>query len=109
MPPFHTINVYFLKQILDTTKKSIKVDKVRVLYVPQYEALSSGEILRWAFARMPAIAEYFPDERDIHMLPRQVRPLSLVCMPLRQLLLVHHQLILYPHWRSLQHLGKRAM
>jgi len=48
MPPFHNVNVFFLKQILNMTKKAIKSDKIKVLYVPQYEGLSSSDILRWA-------------------------------------------------------------
>ena len=61
-----------MKSIIGMTKKAIKSDKVKVLYVPQYETLSSESILDWAFANKPAIADYFPDERDIHLLPRQV-------------------------------------
>jgi len=81
MPPFHTINVYFLKQILNMTKKAVKSDKVKVLYVPQYETLSSEIMLEWAFSRQPSIAEYFPDERDQGSLPRQASttPLSDFC------------------------------
>jgi len=108
LAPFHTVNVYFLKQLLDTTKKSIKADKIKVLYVPQYETLSSEEILKWAFTHMPSIADYFPDERDIHMLPRQVS-LWLVTWLYQTVALVHHQRRLYAHRCSFRQMGEREV
>jgi hypothetical protein len=71
LPGPHTINLWFLKQLLNMQKKAIKSDKVKVLYVPQYETLSIEEIMTWVLGHWPAIVQYLPDERDRHMLPRQ--------------------------------------
>ena len=37
LPEMHTINVYYMKQILAKKKRSIKIGEVRHLYVKQYE------------------------------------------------------------------------
>ena len=71
LPEMHTINVYYMKQILAKKKRSIKIDQVRHLYVKQYEELTISKILEYA-KDWPQVFEYLPDERDIHQLPRQV-------------------------------------
>ena len=71
LPAVHCINIWFLKQLVSSKKKAIKSDRVKVLFVPQYETLAMDDIMQWALKHWPNIQLYFPDERDRHMLPRQ--------------------------------------
>ena len=71
LPPYKTINIYFVKDILARRKKAIKNADVSHLYVPQYESLTIPKMLEFAM-RHEGLADYFPHPRDIPALPRQV-------------------------------------
>ena len=45
LPDFNTINVYFMKEIINKQKKAIKVNNMKYLFVPQYASLSVCKIL----------------------------------------------------------------
>ena len=70
MPPYKSVNVYFLKALISGKKRAIKTNDVRHLYAPQYDSLSISKILEFASA-FPAVNEYLPEARDIPALPRQ--------------------------------------
>lgn len=48
----------------------IKCDRVAYLFCPQYEGLSLQKILQQASAH-EEVWPYFPEQKDIHKLPRQ--------------------------------------
>ena len=70
MPPYKSVNVYFMKALMSGKKRAIKTNDVRHLYAPQYDTLSISKILAFA-ADYPAVQEYLPEARDIPTLPRQ--------------------------------------
>ena len=81
MPPFETVTVYFLKDIVEGTKLCKSVEKmltflvvsthaVRHLPVPQYDNLSMAKILNY-LAQYEAMHRYMPAEQhEINKLPR---------------------------------------
>jgi len=79
LPAFHTINVWFLKEIMAKRKKAIKNKDMQWLYAPQYETLSREKMLDWGFEH-GNIGEYFPEERDLELLPRQVSDLQVLLL-----------------------------
>ena len=70
LPPYKSINVYFMKDLMAKRKRAIKINDVKHLYAPQYDSLSISKILDFA-AAYPSVEEHLPDPRDIPMLPRQ--------------------------------------
>ena len=71
LPPATNVTIYWMKCILSGQKKALKVTDIQYLYVPQYESLSIKEMLSFASER-GSIIPYLPDDRDIHLLARQV-------------------------------------
>ena len=52
-------------------RKAVKTGQIKHLYAPQYNSLSVDKILAFAW-QFNEIHAYFPEKRDISMLPRQV-------------------------------------
>ena len=52
-------------------KKAVKTSSVKYLYAPQYEELSLKKIYEY-LSQFEIIKDYFPEDRDLAMLPRQV-------------------------------------
>ena len=48
----------------------MKNNAVHHIPIPQYEGLSIEDMLTF-LRRYPALGEYFPEERDIHKLPKK--------------------------------------
>ena len=71
MPPFKSVNVYFMKSIMNMERKAIKKNAVKYIFAPQYDTLSIEKILEFA-NQYGEFVRHLPDPRDIHMLPRQV-------------------------------------
>ena len=72
LPPYTSINVYFMKDLIAGIKRIMKVQEMKYLYVPQYETLSLGKILRFAQGYQ-GVFDFLPVEKDLLQLPRQVR------------------------------------
>ncbi len=70
LAPFENHTIYFLKAIVQGTKKYISCDRVRYLSVPHYFGLGVKEILA-ELQRHAVAADYLPEEDDLHRLPRQ--------------------------------------
>ena len=70
LPPFENVTIYFLKALINGTKKYLHADRVQYLSVPQYEGLGIKEFLIEA-AKYPDTEPYFPAAQDIRKLPRQ--------------------------------------
>ena len=70
LPPYKSINVYFMKDLMAKRKKAIKINDVKHLYAPQYDSLSVSKLLDFA-AAYSAVEEHLPEPRDIPLLPRQ--------------------------------------
>ena len=71
LPPYKTVSVYWMKDLMARKRKAIKTSKIQTLNVPQYETLSIKKLLEFA-ADYHSIEEYFPDHREIPQLPRSV-------------------------------------
>ena len=56
---------------MEKQKLAIKAADVKYLYAPQYKSLSIKELLEFA-ADYHEVEDYFPEARDLPMLPRQV-------------------------------------
>lgn len=70
MPPFDTVTVYFLKDIIEGTKRFVSTQSVRHLAVPQYQNLSMKCILDF-LAQFEAMHLHMPSEsHEIAKLPR---------------------------------------
>ena len=90
MPPFQSVNVYFMKEIVSGQKQALRVTDIKHLYAPMYESLSTDKIL--AFANGDGqLMQYLPDPKDIPLLPRQVSGYSLQPVTV----IVGDQLVLY--------------
>ena len=70
LPSYECCTIYWLKEIVQGTKKFIHCDKVRYLSVPQYEGLGIKEILAEA-KRHEVVLQHLPHEDDLKRLPRQ--------------------------------------
>ena len=71
LPPYKTVSVYWMKDLMARKRKAIKTSKIQTLNVPQYETLSIKKLLEFA-ADYHAIEVYFPEPREIPQLPRSV-------------------------------------
>jgi hypothetical protein len=81
LPDPNTINVYFMKEIMNRERRAIKAADMKYMYVPMYDSLSIKNMLEFAFG-FEGIDKYFPIPRDIPALPRQV---SLILSPKRNI------------------------
>ena len=61
--------VYWLKDMISGKRKYVHNSAVKVCFAPQYEGLTVSVFLEKAFSA-PGVREYFPEDRDIHRLPR---------------------------------------
>ena len=64
------MTIYFMKSIVDGSKKFLHQDRVHHLSVPQYEGLGIKQMLVEA-QKYPVMEHYLPDERDWKKIPRQ--------------------------------------
>ena len=64
------MTVWHLRDLATGQKKYIRSDKVRVLNVPQFEGLTTADVLTFAKA-YSAVAEHLPIEKEFAKLPRQ--------------------------------------
>ena len=71
LPPYKSVSVYWMKDLMARKRKAIKTSKIQTLNVPQYETLSIKKLLEFA-ADYHSIEEYFPEPREIPQLPRSV-------------------------------------
>ena len=74
LPPFKCVNIYFIKSIMCKQKRAIKTSAVKYMFAPQYDTLSIEKILAFS-SQYAEVLNYLPEERDMHMLPRQVSKL----------------------------------
>ena len=63
LAPYECMTIYFLKSLIDGSKKFIHQDKVKFLSVPQYEGLGIKAMLAEA-QKHPSMEQYLPEERD---------------------------------------------
>ena len=71
LPPFKSVNIYFMKEVMAMKKKAIKSKDVQHIYAPQYETLTCAKIYEFVQHNAEARA-YFPVDKDVPALPRQV-------------------------------------
>ena len=69
LPPFKSVNIYFMKEVMAMKKKAIKSKDVQNIYAPQYETLTCAKIYEFVQNNHVARA-YFPVDKDIPALPR---------------------------------------
>lgn len=60
-----------MKDILSGERRALKVKEVEHLYVPYYKTLTIESMLEFA-GQFENVRSYFPDDRDLPNLPRQV-------------------------------------
>ena len=48
LPPFKSVNIYFMKSVMAREKRAVKTDRVRHIYAPQYDSLSLEKIFAFA-------------------------------------------------------------
>jgi hypothetical protein len=70
------MTISWMKSIVSGEKKAEKVTDVKFLYAPMYETISLEEMLGYSSSDA-RLTKCLPDERDIHLLPRQVIRISL--------------------------------
>lgn len=63
MPPFKTVNIYFMKAVMCRQKRAIKASAVKYIFAPQYETLSIEKILTFA-SQYADVLQHLPEERD---------------------------------------------
>lgn len=71
LPPFKCVNIYFMKEVMAMKKKAIKSKDVQHIFAPQYETLTCAKIYG-SVKDNAEVRAYFPVEKDIPALPRQV-------------------------------------
>ena len=64
------MTIYFLKDLVNQTKKNIKNDCIQHFQVPQYNSLSLEKIMEF-ISHYPDMADYLPDEIDLPKTPKQ--------------------------------------
>ena len=64
------MTIFFMKSLIDGSKKFIHMDKVRHLSVPQYEGLGIKAMLV-EIQKYQIVENYLPEERDWRLMPRQ--------------------------------------
>ena len=69
LAPYENHTIYFLKDLVQGTKKFLHCDKVRYLSVPQYEGLGIKEMISEAL-KYEVIHPYLPHEDEYRRLPR---------------------------------------
>ena len=70
LAPYECHTIYFLKAIIQGTKKFVNCDNVRYLSLPQYEGLGIKEILHQALGS-GVVNDYLPEQDEFRKLPRQ--------------------------------------
>ena len=71
LPPYETVTVFHMRDIVAGKRKMIKQSDVRVISVPFFEGLSIDKMLLWSENRVENVMEVFPIiKREIDKLPR---------------------------------------
>ena len=70
LPAFHTVTIYFLKDLITGKKNFIPMDKVTHMHVPFYENLKLAEIFN-VFLKHPEVIAYLPDDKELRKTPKQ--------------------------------------
>ena len=103
LPPFKSVNIYFMKEVMAMKKKAIKSKDVQHIYAPQYETLTCAKI--YEFVQHNAeVRAYFPVDKDVPALPRQVSdsfqaPDRLLAVLPLSLAAVDPQRLQHRHWQ----------
>ena len=71
LPPFKSVNIFFMKEIMSMKKKALKSKDVKHIFAPHYETLTCAKIYQFVQDNAEARV-YFPVDKDILSLPRQV-------------------------------------
>ena len=71
MPAYEQITVYFLKDLINGRKKSIKGKDCRWIQIPQYEGLSLDDISKFLQNGHQHVFNFMPDSQEIHKVPKQ--------------------------------------
>ena len=67
---YHTMTIWHLRDIMAGKRRMIKSKDVKHLHVPQFEGLSTADILEWA-KEFPEVFQALPsEESEIDMLHR---------------------------------------
>ena len=48
LPPYKSVNIYFMKAIMAKEKNAVKTSNIKYIYAPQYASLSIQNILDFA-------------------------------------------------------------
>lgn len=71
--PANCVTIWHLKDQISGVKGYVKCTEMQHLYVPQYEGLSTDDILAWTKEQFPGIIDRFlPSPREYMRFPRQV-------------------------------------
>ena len=70
LPPFHTITIYFLKDLIVGKRKFVPMERVNHIYVPAYVTLKLEEIFSF-FTQHEAVIAYMPDDKELRRMPKQ--------------------------------------
>ena len=70
LPPYQCITIFFLKDLINGCKKTIKNDAVKHITIPQYEGLGLKEICNFLMQHQQ-IADWLPDMIEIPRLPKE--------------------------------------
>ena len=71
MPPYQTVTIFHLRDLASGKRTRISCDDVRVYQIPQYEGLTTEDILNFS-KRYPEVALALPIiDREVKKLPRE--------------------------------------
>ena len=71
MPPYETVTVFHIRDIVAGKRKMIKQADVKVIAVPYFEGLSIEHMLNWASKRPEGVMDALPIvKREVDKLPR---------------------------------------
>ena len=71
LPPYETVTIYHLKDLIAGKKKTMSTEKVKYLYCPQYNSLSLKKIFRIIHEQNQIVLQYLPVEKEYEKFPRQ--------------------------------------
>jgi len=70
VPPYNSVSIYFLKDLIYGKKRTIKLDSVKKIEIPQYFGLGLREI--WNFlTQHQQVGEWLPVKQEIARLPKE--------------------------------------
>ena len=70
LPPFHTVTIYFLKDLIVGKRKFVRMERVNHIYVPAYVTLKLEEIFSF-FMQHEAVIAYMSDDKELRRMPKQ--------------------------------------